>query len=107
MGQYAEDIIDGTCDQSGDYTHEDNVQPMCGTLRITNPKTLRRWIKNGNYQKEIDKGLVFNVGCGRFREEKCTCYKCRTRKRKELQDIIDEYNDYQLNILENNQELEQ
>lgn len=24
MGQYAEDIIDGTCDWSGDYTYKDN-----------------------------------------------------------------------------------
>jgi hypothetical protein len=33
----------------------DDIQPMHGTLRIKNPKTLRRWIRNGNYQKEIEK----------------------------------------------------
>lgn len=27
MGQYAEDIIDGTCDWSGDYTYKDNQKP--------------------------------------------------------------------------------
>ena len=27
MGQYAEDIIDGTCDWSGDYTYKYNQKP--------------------------------------------------------------------------------
>jgi len=51
--------------------------PDCGTLRITNPKTLEKWIHNGNFQKELDANYIFAVGCGRFRTEKCTCYKCR------------------------------
>ncbi len=25
MGDYADDLIDGTCDWSGDYTYRDNV----------------------------------------------------------------------------------
>lgn len=27
MGQYADDIIDGYCDSSGDYTYKDNYKP--------------------------------------------------------------------------------
>lgn len=66
--------------------------PMCGTLRITNPKTLERWIHNGMYQKELDEGYVFNVGCGRFKTEPCTCAKCRSGKfGKELQEVINKY----------------
>ena len=52
--------------------------PMSGTLRIKNPKTLEKWIQNGNYQKELDDGYIFAVGCGRFRTEPCTCCKCRS-----------------------------
>jgi hypothetical protein len=51
--------------------------PMCGTLRITNPKTLEKWIQNGSYQKELDNGYVYGIGCGRFRTEPCQCVKCR------------------------------
>jgi hypothetical protein len=50
---------------------------MGGTLRITNPKTLESWIHNGKYQQELDEGYIYAVGCGRFRTEPCTCYKCR------------------------------
>ena len=48
-----------------------------GTLRIKLPKTLERWVQNGEYQKLLNEGRVFNVGCGRFRESKCTCFRCR------------------------------
>lgn len=61
-----------------------------GVTRIKNPKTLRRWIKLGWYQERIDAGLIFNVGCGRFREEKCTCFYCRTRSRPELKKVLNE-----------------
>ena len=48
-----------------------------GTLRITNPKTLDKWKLNGQYQSLIDLGYKYANGCGRFREEECTCSKCR------------------------------
>ena len=60
-----------------------------GTLRISNSKTLQRWIDNGSYQKQLDNGYLFNVGCGRFRREKCICTKCRREtSNNELQKII-------------------
>ena len=59
-----------------------------GTLRIRNPKTLQKWIDNGKYQKEIDKGWIFNVGCGRFREKKCDCSKCRKSTNSPLLAIL-------------------
>jgi len=62
-----------------------------GTTRIKNPKTLRRWIANGSYQELIDSGYVFNVGCGRFRTEVCTCTQCRNRTKAKLRKIIEEY----------------
>lgn len=51
-----------------------------GTLRITNPKTLQKWIDTGKFQEQIDKGWIFAKGCGRFKKEVCTCYKCRKVK---------------------------
>ena len=50
-----------------------------GTLRISNPKTLEKWIHRGDFQREIDNGYLFNVGCGRFRTEPCTCCRCRKK----------------------------
>lgn len=67
--------------------------PMAGTLRIKNPKTLKRWIRLGWYQREIADGYQFNVGCGRFTTEKCTCTQCRNRTRPELRAIIKKYGD--------------
>lgn len=66
-------------------------KPACGSVRIKNPRTLKRWITNGEYQSTIDEGYIFNVGCGRFRFEKCTCHQCRNYKRANLQKIIDDY----------------
>ena len=51
-----------------------------GTFRITNPKTLQRWKDNGQFQELLDEGYIYAEGCGRFREEICTCSKCRKRK---------------------------
>lgn len=58
-------------------------KPISGTLRITNPKTLEKWKQNGDYQELLDEGYIYANGCGRFRMEVCTCYKCR-RKNKTL-----------------------
>ena len=62
-----------------------------GTLRISNPKTLEKWIHNGNFQKEIDNGYKFYVGCGRFRKDECTCSRCRKGKGKLLQEVINRH----------------
>ena len=40
--------------------------PMGGVTRISNPKTLKRWINLGWYKKLIDVGYVFNPYCGRY-----------------------------------------
>jgi len=53
---------------------------FAGTLRIFNPKTLEKWIKDGRYQKLIDEGWIFNKGCGRFKKNICTCRRCRKNK---------------------------
>jgi hypothetical protein len=41
-------------------------------IRISNPKTLQSWIGAG-IKKSLSEGYIFNVGCGRFKTEKCTC----------------------------------
>ena len=57
-------------------------KPMAGPLRITNPKTLKRWKANGTFQKIINEGFFYGEGCGRFRKEICTCHKCRRYAKK-------------------------
>lgn len=66
-------------------------KPMCGVTRIRNPKTLERWIHNGSYQNLINAGFIFAVGCGRFRTEVCTCYKCRKSTNSPLKHIIERH----------------
>ena len=53
--------------------------PMSGTLRVTNLRTLRRWVEHGMFQLELDAGYKYAPGCGRFTTEQCTCSKCRRR----------------------------
>jgi len=60
-----------------------------GTLRIRNPKTLQKWINTGKYQKKINNGWIFNVGCGRFRKKKCKCNKCMKSKNSPLKYILE------------------
>jgi hypothetical protein len=62
-----------------------------GALRITNPKTLEKWIHNGSYQKELDRGFTYYPGCGRFRSEPCQCNKCRRGKGATRQEVIDRH----------------
>ena len=62
---------------------------FAGTLRIRNPKTLKRWIRSGKHQKQLDRGFIFNVGCGRYRTEKCECGKCRKSKNSPLKHILE------------------
>lgn len=63
-----------------------------GVTRIRNPKTLQKWIDNGRYNSAIEFGLVFNVGCGRFRESKCECGKCRKSVNSPLKKVLEENN---------------
>jgi hypothetical protein len=62
------------------YIMEKWEAPMSGTLRISNPRTLQRWIDNGEYKKLIDEGYIFNPYCGRFNTEVCICTKCRNHR---------------------------
>jgi hypothetical protein len=66
------------------------VAPDCGTLRISNPSTLIRWINDGRYKKMLDDGYVFAPYCGRFRTEQCTCSACRRKiiKKKKLLKLL-------------------
>jgi hypothetical protein len=68
--------------------------PDCGTLRISNPNTLQRWIDDGRYQQQLDDGYIFAPYCGRFRTEQCTCSACRRKviKRNEIIEIINQLN---------------
>lgn len=68
--------------------------PDCGTTRISNPKTLQRWIDLGWYQELIDEGYIFAPHCGRFKTDICTCTKCRHKnpKREELTNILNNIN---------------
>ena len=66
--------------------------PAAGTLRIRNPKTLRKWMRLGWFQEKLDQGWLFNVGCGRFRKEPCTCTKCRKSTNSPLKHICEIYN---------------
>ncbi len=65
--------------------------PACGTTRIKNPKTLKRWMDLGWYQKKLDDGYIFAKGCGRFRTEVCTCSACKPNSKPELKALLDEY----------------
>jgi hypothetical protein len=64
--------------------------PDCGTTRISNPKTLQRWIDLGWYKELIDEGYVFAPHCGRFVIGECVCTKCRHKRpnRDELIKIL-------------------
>ena len=65
------------------------MENYSGTIRISNPKTLQRWIDLGWFDENIKEGYTFNVGCGRFKlEEKCTCSQCRTKTRPELVEVL-------------------
>ena len=65
--------------------------PYCGTLRISNPNTLQSWIDTGKMKKQYDDGWIFNVGCGRFKTEPCTCAQCRNRTRPELTKVFNTF----------------
>ena len=56
------------------------MEYYAGTLRITNPVTLQKWIDNGEYGKLIKEGYIYAKGCGRFRKEECKCCKCKKIK---------------------------
>lgn len=65
----------------------------CGTIRISNPNTLQRWVDFGWYKDKLNQGYVFNPYCGRFALEQCVCTKCRNKKenKEELIKIIKNY----------------
>jgi len=65
------------------------MENYIGTIRIRNPKTLQKWINNGEYRKRMNQGLIFNVGCGRFRIENCQCSKCRKSKNSPLKEVLE------------------
>mgnify|MGYP006925657791 CR=1 FL=1 len=53
------------------------MMELYGTLRIWNPKTLQVWLRDGRFQEKVEEGWIFSPGCGRFKKESCTCYRCR------------------------------
>jgi hypothetical protein len=57
-----------------------------GSLRITNPETLKQWKETGKYDKLIKEGYIYAIGCGRFRKEICTCSRC-IKKIKQLEKL--------------------
>ncbi len=59
-----------------------------GTIRIKNHKTLQSWIDKGWYNREISQGYTFNIGCGRFTINKCTCSQCRNKSRPLLKEVL-------------------
>ena len=68
---------------------EQRIAPDCGVTKISNPKTLQRWIDFGWYQKLINEGFIFAIGCGRFKKEICTCSACRKKPNQTLKLIIE------------------
>ena len=76
----------------GGWDMIDKIEYNSGVIRITNERTLEMWKKTGRYDEMISRGLVFNRGCGRFREFKCECSKCKkygnNRKDKKYPSVI-------------------
>jgi len=69
----------------------DKIEECWGSLRITNINTLKRWLQTGKFQELIDEGYQYASGCGRFREDPCTCYKCRKNPRPSFDKVIEEF----------------
>ena len=55
-------------------------KPSGGVTKISNPKTLQRWIDYGWYENIINNGYTFNPYCGRFSIDVCICSKCRSKR---------------------------
>ena len=81
MGQYADDIIDGFCDNSGDYTYKDNIRKYKHSPETKAEKNIRLVRKElailiKNKMKEFPKSnnnlitdicrkfINFKYGCG-------------------------------------------
>lgn len=56
---------------------DNKLEYWFGSLRITNPNTLKRWKDLGKYQQLINAGYIYAEGCGRFRSFVCPCRKCK------------------------------
>ena len=71
------------------------TSPDAGVTKISNPKTLQRWIDFGWYKEMTNDGYIFNPYCGRFSFEKCVCSKCRSKRenKDELIDILNKCKD--------------
>lgn len=66
------------------------MENYSGTLRIKKAKTLQKWINKGWYKEQVDAGYIFAPNCGRFREEKCECSKCKkVNGGQVLKDVLD------------------
>jgi hypothetical protein len=71
----------------------------CGTIRISNPKTLQSWIDRGWYQKSLSEGYIFNVGCGRFKTENVPAQLVELEKTRSK--IVNKFNNLNINNMEN------
>ena len=56
------------------------TSPDCGTVRISNTKTLQKGVDLGWYKDMINDGYFFNPYCGRFRTQVCNCSACRSKR---------------------------
>lgn len=51
-------------------------KPMAGTLRLSNAKTIHKWISSGKMKAQANAGWIFSEKCGRFRPWPCHCSRC-------------------------------
>jgi len=52
--------------------------------RIISVHTLTRYILSGKHNNIIQKGYVFNTGCGKYTREKCNCNLCANDRKPAL-----------------------
>lgn len=57
------------------------MENYSGTVRIKNPKTLRKYENTGKLLREAEQGWIFAKRCGRFVDHICHCSKCRSKKK--------------------------
>lgn len=67
---------------------KEQIMEYQGSIRILKPETLQAWIDKGWYQEQIKEGYIYALGCGRFRKEKCECFKCRRGQGTQRKEVL-------------------